>query len=126
MATGGSRFLAQRLRHRIDIQALAVDQDDSSAGGTGYTSEAFASILADGEPLIPAEKVALSGNELVAAAAIHAEATTRFTIGWRPVAFKPSMRIVHDGVAFDIKAIVPDQTERRWLQILCGSGVTLG
>lgn len=126
MATGGKRFLAQRLRHRIDIQALVIDQDDSSAGGTGYASEAFASILSDGEDLIPAEKVALNGRELIAAAAINGEVTTQFTIGWRPVAFKPSMRILHDGVAYDVKAIVPDPTERRWLQILCTSGVTLG
>lgn len=114
------------MRHRIDIQQLNIDQDDSNAGGTGYTSESFSSILSVGEALIPAEKVALSGNELIAAAAINGEVTTRFTIGWRPVTLKPSMRVLHDTVAYDIKAIVPDATERRWLQLLCTSGVTDG
>lgn len=122
MATGGRRFLGQRLRHRIDIQRLRVEQGSSSAGGPGYVAEDFEPFLAN----VAAEKEALSGDELVAAAAIHAQVRTKFVIHVQDEPILPTMRVMHNGVAYDIRAVLPDETERRWLRLLVSSGLTEG
>lgn len=115
-------MLTQRLRHRIDIEALTTTLDTD----TGEQTQDWQTIRDSNEPeLIPAEIVPLSGHEFIAAQAVQAGVTTRITIRWR-ADIDPSMRIVHEGSLYDIKAILPDPTLRRHITLMCSSGVNDG
>lgn len=114
--------LAPRLRHRVDIYALVVDH----SADNGAITEDWATIRTSDEPdLIPAEIVPLSGREFIAAASVQAGVTHRITVRWRPD-MKPSMRVVHEGEFFNIRAILPDPTLRRHLSLMCEVGVNEG
>lgn len=104
------------LRHRIDIESLQSTQTSD-----GIAQEAWLPWLENE----PAEIVALSGREFIAAAAAQAGVTHRITVRERP-GLLASMRIVHDGQLFNIRAILPDPTLRRHLTIMCESGVNDG
>jgi SPP1 family predicted phage head-tail adaptor len=114
--------LSQRLRHRVDIEALATSQDSD----TGAESEAWDSILDSDAELVPAEIVALSGREFIAAQAGQAGITTRITLRWRTDLKAHSTRIVHDGTAYNIEAILPDPSLRGHVTLMCSSGVNVG
>lgn len=114
-------MLTQRLRHRVDIQALTVELDSN-----GVTTEEWQTIRDSNEPeLIPASIEPLSGREFIAAQAVQAGVTTRITLRWRDE-LKPSMRILHEGNPYNILAILPDPTLRRHLNLMCASGVNEG
>lgn len=110
-----------KLRHRIDVQAFTATTNDD----TGITSEAWATIIGVGEPLIPAEIVPLSGREFVAAQAVQAGVTTRITIRWKD-GIAPSMRVLHDGLIYNVKAVLPDPTLRRHITLMCEQGINRG
>jgi SPP1 family predicted phage head-tail adaptor len=110
--------LAQRLRHRIEIDELQIDR-----GPNGSQREVWIPFLV-GEP---AEIAPLSqrSREFVAANAIQGVVNTDIVIRWRP-GLKPSMRCVHEGRIYDIKAVVPDIKLRQFATLLCEQGATLG
>ena len=109
---------AGRLRHRVSIEALVVGLDTD-----GATEEEWIDQIGR---LIPAEIVALSGRELIAAQAVQSKVSTRIRIRYR-AGVVPSMRVVHRGLAFNIEGIVPDpDSGRRWLTLMCTSGVNAG
>jgi SPP1 family predicted phage head-tail adaptor len=109
---------AGRLRHRVSIEALVSGLDSD-----GATEEEWVDQVGR---LLPAEIVALSGRELVAAQAAHSEVVTRIRIRYRP-GVTASMRVVHRGTAYDIAAVVQDpDSGRRWLTLHCKSGVNAG
>lgn len=115
-------MLSQRLRHRVDIQALTVTQDEE----TGSRSEDWESIRDSNEPdLIAAEIVPLSGREFLAAAAVQAGVNTRITVRWR-AGIAPSMRVMHEGDIYNIKAVLPDPKLRAHLTLMCECGVNHG
>lgn len=116
-------MLAQRLRHRVDVQALISTKNEE----TGRDTEDWQSILGSADELIPAEIVPSSGNEFIAAAAAQAKVNTRITMREDP-RVTPSMRIWHPATntAYAIRAILPDPSLRRWSTILCESGVADG
>lgn len=107
-------MLAQRLRHRATIQ------------------QQVATVNGDGEPLgfawtnfredIPAEIVPLSGREFLAANAEQAETSARATIRFDPD-ITPDMRIVFDGLAYNILSVLPDPTYRRHLTLMLSKGL---
>lgn len=113
--------LPQRLRHRIDIQELITTQDSD----TGAVTEAWASILSSDEPLIPAAVYPLSGREFVAAEAIQARVSTRITMRYRP-GILPTMRVTHGADTYNIRAVLPDPTLRRHINLMCDSGTDNG
>jgi len=115
------RPLAFKLRHRVDIQAYTTTEDSD----TGAVEESFVSILSSDDALIPAEIAPLSGREFVAAQALQAGVNTRITIRWQ-AGIVPTMRVVHDGLNYDIKAVLPDPTLRRHLTLMCETGVNNG
>ncbi len=115
-------MLTQRLRHRIDIQALTVTQDED----TGAQAEDWQTIRDSNEPdLIPAAIEPLSGREFIAAQAVQAGVNTRITLRWR-AGLEPSMRVVHEGDLYNIRAILPDPTLRRHVNLMCERGVNNG
>jgi len=114
-------MLSQRLRHRVDIEALSVAQDSVS----GEVSEQWVSIRALAEPMIPAEIVPLSGREFIAAQKENAGVTTRITIRWRS-GVTASMRVVHATGVYNIRAVLPDPSLRKHLTLMCEVGVNQG
>jgi SPP1 family predicted phage head-tail adaptor len=110
---------AGRLRHRVYFDQYVVEID-SDGESTEEWQPAFGGIE------IHARVRALSGRELVAAAAIHSKVSTEIQVRYRS-GFAPSMRGRHDGITYDILAVIPDpESRRRWITLLCASGVNLG
>lgn len=108
-------MLAQRLRHRITIKRLVtVDVGES-------TRETWP-VLVDSEP---AEVVDLSGKEYIAAAAVQAEVSTRITVR-QGCDVRPKDKIEHEGVTYDVRAVLRDPSLRRHLSLMCQSGVSGG
>lgn len=116
-----SQPISQRLRHRIDIQAPAVEQDPD----TGAVVDSWASILGANAGKLPAEIVPMSGREFVASSATQVSATHRLTIRWRD-GVHPRMRAVHRGDIYDIKAVLPDPSLQRHMTLMCDVGVNHG
>lgn len=116
-------MLAQRLRHRVDVQALIVTKNETS----GRDTEDWQSILSSADPLLPAEIVPSSGNEFIAAAAAQAKVNTRISMRAHP-SITPSMRVYHPetGTYYAIRAVLPDPSLKRWVTLLCDSGVSDG
>lgn len=111
-------MLAQRLRHRIRIDELTIER--SATGGQREVWVTFD----DG---VPADLTPLSqrSRELVAANAIQGIVNTEIVMRWQP-GLRPSMRAVHEGIEYDIKAIVPDPKLRQWVTMLCEQGANRG
>src|SRR5690554_5553809 len=105
-------MLAPRLRHRVDIEQYAETRDEF--GGVVQTWSAYASD-------VPAEIVPLSGREFVAAQAMQGTVNTRITIRYDS-SINPKMRINHDGTIYNIRAVLPDPSLRRWLTLMCDTG----
>ncbi len=110
-------MLSSKLRHRIDIQELVIDQDSE----TGAQIEAWEDILTDE----PAEIVPLSGREFIAADAKQAGVVARMTVRYHP-GVKPSMRVIHESSYYQIRAVLPDPTNRRHITLMCEVGVNDG
>lgn len=108
--------LAPRLRHRVTLQRRVTARD--AFGGVTDTWKTVAEH-------IPAEIVPLSGREFIAAHATQAGVTARITIRWRNDV-TAAMRILHDGAAYNIKAVLPDPTLRRHISLMCEQGVNDG
>lgn len=109
-------MLAARLRHRVTLQQIVQTRDSDGA------------VIEDWDDLIvglPAEVWPQSGREFVAAQAVQAGVTTRITIR-ATAAVKAKMRILHEGAAYNIKAVLPDPTFARHLTLVCETGVTDG
>lgn len=102
--------LAAKLRHRITLQSQVQAQDPT----TGEVTVTWADAVADE----PAEVVPLSGREFIQSNATQAGVDTRMTIRWRP-GIEPAMRTVFDGRNYNIHAVLPDPTNRRWLTLMC-------
>jgi SPP1 family predicted phage head-tail adaptor len=110
-------MLNHKLRQRVTLQTRTASQD----GTTGDTTYTWSNTVADE----PAEVVPLSGREFVSAAANQAGVDTRMTIRWRS-GIEPTMRVVFDGNNYQITAVLPDPTNRRWLTLMCQRGVNSG
>lgn len=109
---------AGRLRHRVSIEALVIGLDTD-----GATEEQWVDQFGK---LLPAEIVALSGRELIAAQAVQSRVATRIRMRWRE-GIEPSMRVVHRGLAYNVEAVLPDpDSGRRWITLNCSSGVNAG
>jgi head-tail adaptor len=112
--------LAPKLRHRVTLQALTTTQATN-----GAKSEAFANWLT-GEP---ASIYALSGRELLAANNEWPMCAYRITVRWRP-GIVPSMRVIDEadpgGVVYNIRAVQPDESLRKWYTLVCEAGVNNG
>lgn len=103
-----------RLRHRGDIERPATVQDPVTLA----LRDTWATFATG----VPAEVVPLSGREFIAAQAEQAGVTTRITIRYL-VGVLPEMRFRHLGVAYNIKAVLPDPTFRKHLTLMCEAGV---
>lgn len=110
-------MLSQRLRHRVKITRLA-----SVEGADGESFDETWPVLDNN---VPAEIVPLSGREFVSGAALQAQVDTRITIRRRSD-LVASDRIEHEGTTYDVRAILLDPSLRRYMTLMCQSGVSGG
>jgi head-tail adaptor len=69
---------------------------------------------------------ALSGRELIAAAAVNSKVSSRIRMRWR-AGVLPRMRVVHGSEIYNIEAVIPDPHSRvRGITLLCSSGTNAG
>jgi len=72
---------------------------------------------------ISASVVPLSGKDFIAAQATQSQMTTRIVIRWRP-GITSRMRVLHGTEVYSIVGPpLPDDTGRRWLTLMCATGV---
>ena len=88
-------YTAQELNRKITFRKVTITQDPNT-GEMIETWADFVSVFAKIEPLV--------GREYLAAAAIQAEDTTKFTMRHRGD-INAAMRIVFDGKLFNITSI---------------------
>lgn len=100
---------AGTLRHRVTVEHRAETRDDYGGVTTAWT--VFASS-------VPAAILPVSGREFFQAEANQAEVSTKIVM--RELAgLLPSMRILHDGQQYNIRAILPDATLKRHVVCMC-------
>lgn len=107
-----------KLRQRITIQRPGRTEDDAGYPIPNPTDwEDVATVWAAREPL--------RGREFFAAAAVQYEKTVRFRIRYRK-GIKPGMRVLCDGVAYEIYAVLDDvhgdRTETHLMTTEVGNG----
>jgi SPP1 family predicted phage head-tail adaptor len=107
-------MLAPKLRHRIDIQQYVEVQD--SDGARDHT---WVTVHND----LPAEIAPLSGRQFIAAAQQQEPVTTRITVRYQSD-ITELMRVVHGADVYNIRAVLPDPSLRRWLTLMCQKGVS--
>ena len=113
------KALHRKLCQRVSIEAKAETQDPVT-GAVGLTWSAGA------RTDIPADVYAMSGRELLASANIQAGLMTKITIRKRDDV-SADMRVLCDGVLYEIKYVMPVEGERAdYLQLYCESGVVNG
>lgn len=108
----GQKLNAGDLRHRVEILAPTLAQD--SAGGTQVLQQfsVFATVWAAVH--------ALSGRELLAAQQLVSQVTHKVTMRWLPgVIALQNLRVLTDGTYLQIQAVIPDDTRRYSLELLC-------
>ena len=111
---------AGRLRHLIRIERPVQTR---SGDRGGYTTT-WQTVVDD----LPADVIPLSGRELLAAQSTQSEITTRCTIRWRDD-LNATMRVVHTccgGAVHNIRAILPDPTFRRHINLMLTTGTNDG
>lgn len=112
------------LRHRIAIQER-IETQDAVTGAVSWEWQTVNDERGDWSS-IPAQIMPLSAREFEAAAAIQAETSTRFVIRWVNGVI-PKMRLLAQGVAYDIRGVLPDlESGREYLTLSCVAGVNDG
>jgi SPP1 family predicted phage head-tail adaptor len=113
----GRLMLAQRKRHRVDVDAQ-TPVENASGEVIGHEWTPF-------ETAVPAEVLTGPGREFNAADAKQAETTARITMSWFP-GLLPTMRIRWEGKSYDILSIELDVTARREYRLRCKEGPSDG
>lgn len=107
-------MLAYRLRHRVQIQSLAVSINSAD----GAQNETWSIV----ESAVPAEIITLTGREFIAAQAVQSVVNTKIIMRYRSD-LTDTMRIVHESISYDIKAILPDPSMRRYITLMCEANI---
>lgn len=117
---------AGTLDRRITLQRQAETRD--SYGGVTFTWVDVATVWAD--------VLAVSGKEYLQGQAVQDEVTTRIVIRWRSGITTGKLRAVvyepEQGGSpttqtyYDVLAILPSGDRKRWLQLMCRTGVNNG
>lgn len=100
------------LRHRVQIEHKAETRDAYGGVETAWT--VFASS-------VPAAILPVSGREFFQAEAQQSEVSAKIVMRQLD-GLLPSMRIIHDGQQYNIRAILPDATLARHIFCMCERG----
>lgn len=107
-----NKMLAPRLRHRITIEQPSQTRDEFGGVIDGWA------VVAQN---VPAEVMAMTGREYLAARAMQAATMTTFVIRQSPKVTQ-TMRILFNGEVYAVKAVLPDSTFMRYQKIMCETG----
>ncbi|WP_288659536.1 MULTISPECIES: phage head closure protein [Pseudomonas] len=109
---------AGTLRHRITIQAPGQGQDPATGEMVQGQWVDVAAVYASIEPL--------SGREFIASQASQSEVTVRIVIRYRP-GISTQMRLVYQGLIYNIEGILADKhSGREYLTLMCSGGINEG
>ncbi len=104
------RINAGSLRHRVTIERPLFGMP----GAMGDLAQEWAAVA----KLVPAEVEWLQGRKLLAAQAVHPEATVRIILRYNP-SLTPQCRLIDDeGNDHRIVSLMPDTLKRHWT-VLC-------
>lgn len=105
-----------KLRHRVSIERLSLVQD-ATTGAVVETWAEIAKVWAAVEPL--------SAREFVQSASGQSEVTARITIRTRDIL--ATDRIIHRGVAYNIRGVLADKDSGlEYITLPVGTGVNEG
>ncbi len=108
-----------RMRFLITFEELTSDQDSD-----GRTVESWAPALGGTRRYASIEP--LSGRELIAAASIQSDTTTRVVMHWID-GVTTTMRVRCGGTVYNIRSVIPDPySGRQRLTLMCTSGTNEG
>lgn len=110
-------MLAPKLRHTIDIEQY-ISVIDSNFGGE---TQAWAVFVNN----IKAEILSVSGREFFAAQEQQNGVNYKITIRYK-AGILPKMRINENGAIYNIKAVLPDSTGKRYITLMAELGVNNG
>lgn len=110
-------MIAHKLRHRATFSAPTNTQDPN----TGEITVTWTPVFTDE----PVEVVPLSGKEFIQSNSGQAGVDTRAKVRWQS-GYVPTMRMEFDGQNYNIHAVLPDPSNRRWLTLMCERGVNDG
>lgn len=110
-------MLAPKLRHTVDIEQYS-SVIDSNYGGQTQTWTVFADN-------VKAEILSVSGREFFAAQEQQNGVNYKITIRYK-AGILPNMRIKEGSTIYNIKAILPDSTGKRYITIMAELGVNNG
>lgn len=99
---------AGRLNQRVSIQYLAAGQD--SIGQPVQTWSTLAAVWANIRYNTGAEAIKGDADVSIAKASIRIRRRTDVTAG---------MRVLHGSISFDIKAVLPDETRKTHVDLVC-------
>lgn len=106
---------AGKLRHRIVLQGAVTAQDSFGQGTATWSALSGGTVYASVE--------ALTGREYLDSRQIEAQVDYRIRIRWRDdvnervrVTWTDPMSTAH---VFEIRAVLPDATSRRQLELMC-------
>jgi SPP1 family predicted phage head-tail adaptor len=106
------------LRHKVQLEEPMVSKSATGAVVISWIqrAEVFASI----KPF--------SGREILASGEIRGGTDTRIVIRTLAdsIQIQPSWRLKHAAVIYNIDAVLPDESGRVYLQLLCKSGLNQG
>jgi SPP1 family predicted phage head-tail adaptor len=108
---------ANKLRHRVDIEQY-TSVIDSNFGGETQSWTVFADNVA-------AEILSVSGREFFAAQEQQNGVNYKITIRYK-AGILPKMRVNHGGTIYNIKAVLPDSTGKRYITLMAELGVNNG
>lgn len=101
---------AGRLRHRVTLTTEGEPVQDPDTGYLIPGSHTQKTVWAEVAPL--------SGREFIAAAATQSNITVRMTI--RPTAVTTKDTVTHKGIAYNIRAVLPDpESGKAYYTLLC-------
>ena len=104
------------LRHRITLQKRGETRGPDGEVITGWV---------DFAANVPASVIPLSGREFISAGETQGEVQARVTIRWMGGVLD-TMRMLFDGKAYAIKAVLPDPSARRHITLMVSGGVSDG
>lgn len=110
---------AGQLRHRITLQ----EQVETHSSTTGAVSRTWQDVATN--PNVWARMEPLTGREFFDAQQMQAEMSVRFTIRHRSDV-TAKMAVLFGGKRYNIQAVLPDQTDATFLELMCAEGVTDG
>lgn len=117
-------MLAHRLRHRVRVEEFVTAQNPD----TGAITKAWRVVTLSGGTIlsdVPAEVLTGAGREFNESGAVQAEVSARINMRWFP-GLTQAMRIMWDGVIYNIGSIETDATARREYRLRCTGGVNEG